>query len=227
MSELNKPREEPRPACRDFDRHLAAYLEGEAQPAVDRHARECPYCRVVLEDLRAIREASSELPLPEPPARLWANIRATLEAEGVIRLQPSFWQRWFPVARLAPEARPVGALLGLAALALVMVTSTGNLDSTRPKHIMPGAGVVTAAGLSPALEATVRQMEEAFRAQEDSFEPELKTTYRKSLEALDDSIRETMIQCQRDPADPLAQQFLLNAYRTKAEVLAAALETSP
>jgi hypothetical protein len=220
-----------RPGCQAFDLNLAAYLEGEDRPEITRHASECPYCKVVLADLGEITGASATLPLPEPPARLWANIRATLEQEGVIRARQSFWQRWFPSPRLAPEARPVGALLALAAMALILIASTGSFETPRRSDILAGKGAVISAGiaapgLTPALAETVGQMETAFRAQEDSFEPAMKATYKKSLEALDESIRESMGQCERNPDDLLARQYLVNAYQSKAEVLASALEFS-
>ncbi|MBI4166654.1 MAG: hypothetical protein HY508_13065 [Acidobacteria bacterium] len=220
-----------RPGCQAFDLNLAAYLEGEDRPNVTRHARECSYCKVLLADLERVREASASLPLPEPPTRLWANIRATLVEEGVIRARQSFWQRWFPSPRLAPEARPMGALLALATMALILIASTGRFESPRRSDILASRGTVITAGivapgLTPALAQTVGQMEAAFRAQEDSFEPAMKATYKKSLEALDESIRETMGQCERHPDDLLARQYLVNAYQTKAEVLASALEFS-
>jgi hypothetical protein len=225
MSETN------RPGCQGFDVSLAAYLEGEDRPEVTRHASECPYCKVVLADLGEIRGVSAALPLPEPPAQLWANIRATLEQEGVIRARQSFWQRWFPSPRLAPEARPVGALLALATMALILIASTGSFETPRRSDILAGRGAVITAGiaapgLTPALAETVGQMEVAFRAEEDSFEPAMKATYKKSLETLDESIRESMGQCERHPDDLLARQYLVNSYQSKAEVLASALEFS-
>jgi hypothetical protein len=231
MNQTKSMNDNLRPGCQAFDLHLAAYLEGEERPEVSRHARECRYCSAVLADLEQIRVTGAALPLPEPPARLWANIRSTLESEGVIRERQSFWQRWFPSPHLAPEARPVGALLALATLTLVLLASTGRFETSRPSAILtPGGTVITAGitvpGLTPALENTVVQMEAAFRTQEDTFEPAMKATYRKSLEALDTSIRESMGACQRDPEDQLAKQYLVDAYQTKAEVLASALEPS-
>ena len=231
MNEIKSMNDNPRPGCQTFDLNLAAYLEGEDRPEVSRHARECRYCSVLLADLEQIRVTSAAQPLPEPPPRLWANIRSTLEVEGVIRARQSFWQRWFPSPRLAPEARPVGALLALATLALVLIASTRSFETSRPSDILAQGGTVSTAGitvpgLTPALEETVGQMEAAFRAQEDTFEPAVKATYKKSLEALDTSIRESMGACKRDPGDQLAQQYLVNAYQTKAEVLASALEPS-
>ncbi len=225
----NVQNEIARPGCRAFELGLAAWLDGEDRPEVALHARECPFCKVVLADLEQIRAMSASLPLAEPPARLWANIRAALVEEGVIHARPSIWQRWFPSPHWIPEARPVGALAALAAMALVLLSSPQGFETPRGSDILAEREPAVMAGLAapeltPALAETVGQMEAAFRAQEGSFEPALKATYRKSLEALDATIRETVGQCRRDPGDALAKQYLMNAYQTKAEVLASALE---
>jgi hypothetical protein len=48
--------------------------------------------------------------------------------------------------------------------------------------------------------------------------------YQKRLRSLDNSINECRDSVRRQPADDLAQQYLLTAYAQKAEVLASALE---
>ena len=217
--------------CLAFDLNVLAFLEGENRPEVTRHAAACPYCKVLLADLQLISTAGRDVTLSEPPARVWANIRAALAEEGIIHARPSFWQRWFPIANLAPEARPVGALLALAAMALVLIGSIQNYETSRPSDKMAHEGAVITAGfvppgMSPAFVETVRQMEGTFRAQENSFEPAMQATFKKSLEALDASIEESWGQCQRNPSDLLARQYLVDAYQTKAEVLASALESA-
>ena len=82
------PSQTIRPACREFELELSAYLEGEARPEVARHAESCSFCSALLSDLVLIRTTAGSLPQVDPPARLWANVRATLEAEGVLREQP-------------------------------------------------------------------------------------------------------------------------------------------
>lgn len=230
MSERdNQPVDPAHAGCRQFDLNLSALLEGEARPDVLAHARECPFCGVVLADLNQIRAASNDLAEPEPSAGLWANIRATLVAEGLIHEPVPFWQHWLPQLTIFQNPRPIGALAGLALLALALLLSPRGYETPSPSGIMPAGESITAAGflppeLSPDLTRTLKEMEEAYHAQEGSFEPALKATYRKSLAALDATIQECVRHCQRDPDNALARDFLMNAYRTKAEVLASALE---
>jgi len=218
-----------RPQCRAFDLNLPAYLEGEDRPEVVAHARACPFCGALLADLEQIRTASRDLPLVEPPARLWANLRVALVDEGVIRDQAPFWPRWIPQLTFVREPLPVGALATLAILAVGLLTSPRRFETPQASGILPGGDRVAVASfapaeLTPAVAETVQQMEAAYRAREGSLEPALKATYKKSLETLDATIQECIRHGKREPGNALARQFLVNAYQSKAEVLASALE---
>ena len=69
-------------ACSRFEEELEAYLEGEARPFIVSHSRDCAACGALLADLRWIRKSAPDLPQEAPSPRVWANIRARLEAEG-------------------------------------------------------------------------------------------------------------------------------------------------
>ena len=221
--------DDARAACRQFDLDLLAYLEGEDRPVVPAHARECVYCGVLLADLEQATFASHHLPIEEPPARVWANIRARLASEGVIREQVSSWRRWLQHQILQPASAPAGALACLTILSIFLL---GPGDSSGLKRasgwLSPGAApaIATASvlGMDKNLLQTLRQMEESYQALEVTLDPDLKTAYRQSLGTLDDCIRECLTHCQRQPTDALAHEYLLNAYRSKAQVLASALQ---
>jgi hypothetical protein len=216
-------------ACRQFDLSLAAYLEGEDHPEVAAHARECASCAVILADVEQIRSTSRELPLEEPPARLWANIRVTLRAEGIIHEPAPAWRQWIP--QFFPRPAPLGALAGLATLALALLISPQNFEKPGASNMLSSGEPVTVAGLVPVgtdfdLVRTLKEMEQAYGSRESSVEPALQDTYRKSLEALDASIDECVRHCKREPGNTLARHYLMLAYQSKAEVLASALEYS-
>jgi hypothetical protein len=226
-----EPSAPQRESCRQFDRDLPAYLEGEERPAVLTHAKECPYCAVVLADLEQIRFATHHLPQEEPPARLWAYIRANLVAEGIIREQVPAWQRWLPRPALFPRSAPLGALAALALFAATLLIPPRAVEGPGRPTALAGGGTMAAAsvvspGLDENLARTLSEMEKTYLAQEDSLEPTLKDTYRKSLDSLDACIQECLRHCQKEPGNALARQYLVRAYQTKAEVLASALEFS-
>jgi len=216
-------------ACQQFDQHLAAYLEGEDGPEVLAHAQQCPYCGTLLADMEQIRFASRHLPLEEPPARVWANIRAALQAGGILREQIPAWYRWFPRLAFLPRPVPLGALACLALLGLTLLISPGGFEPNATLDVPSPAGTVTAAGvistgLDEAMTRTLRDMENAYLSRENFLEPAVKTVYRRSLESLDASIQESLTYCQREPSNRLAREYLVNAYKSKADVLASALE---
>lgn len=220
---------EVRAGCRQFDVELAAYLEGEDRPAVAAHARQCPFCGVLLADLEQLSFASHRLPRQEPPTRVWANVSARLASEGVIREQVSGWRRLLPRFVLQPATAPAGALACLTILSIFLLGPAGDSGSKQAADWMAlGTGTPIAAasvlGMDSDLLRTLRQMEESYLALETSLDPSLKATYRQSLGTLDDCIRECRRHCQRQPRDTLAHEYLLNAYRMKAQVLASALQ---
>ena len=216
-------------ACHQFDLNLQAYLEGEARSEVPAHARECAYCAVILADMEQLRVACRDLPVDEPPARLWSNIRATLSAEGIIHDPAPAWSHWIP--RLFPSPAPLGAVAGLAVLALVLLLSPQTFEKSGTSNILSNGEPVAVAALAPTggdfdMVRTVKEMEESYWSRESSVEPPLQDTYKKSLETLNASIDECVRHCKREPGNSLARHYLMLAYQSKAEVLASALEHS-
>ena len=200
------------------------------RPAVVVHASECAFCAVVLADLRTVISESAALGFEEPPPRVWANIRAALEAEGAFREPRGWWARW--VAQLAPVPSPaaVGVLASLVILALSLSVSPGVFGpKTAPAG--PTAKPTEEAVASPqvsgediALAETIKELESSYQVRKTSFEPADKDTYEKSLVSLNNSIREARDSVKEEPANALAREYLVAAYEQKAEVLSAALE---
>jgi hypothetical protein len=206
-------------ACRRFDAVLAAYLEGEEQPEIGAHARQCPFCYSILADLEQIRSASRDLGWEEPPATLWASVRAVLISEGVIRPRRRFWERLF--SGLRGEMIPAAALACLALAAAVLIEVPGRHASRKaPIAFGPTAAMPQDAQVADVL----ADMENAYRARAASFDPPVRAAYAQGLESLDDEIRECQRSVQEDPANALAREYLVNAYTQKARLLEAALE---
>jgi hypothetical protein len=124
---------------------------------------------------------------------------------------------------------PLGALACLALLGLTLLISPRGFGPDATLDVPSPAGTVTAAGvmstgLDEAMTRTLRDMENAYLSRENFLEPAVKTVYRRSLESLDASIQESLTYCQREPGNTLAREYLVNAYKSKADVLASALE---
>lgn len=208
-------------SCHQFNLDLADYLEGEARPESAKHAGECSACGGILADLELIRSQAQVALLEDPPARLWANVRATLESEGIFREPAPRWLNWFPRVGLMHDAPALTALACMALFGVLLLVGPGSRvpNSTTPNVVQnqpPSENV--------GMEQTVNKMEAAYRSREKSLDPALQASYQKGLQSLDNSIRESKESVAKEPDNTLAREYLASAYEQKAAVLSAALE---
>jgi len=216
--------------CDRFELELEAYMEGESRPSVPAHLRECVFCKVVFEDLIALRKAARELPPEEPSPVVWANIRAQLSADGTVPEKPGVWN-WIWQLDFLRRPLPVGAFACVLALGCWLTAPRNNPQPETALSVATPAGEPTVvrsmafASGGQGLEQAVRELEEAFRAREATLAPDVKATYEHGLNSLDASIRECKDSLQREPGNSLAHEYLFAAYSQKAEVLSSALET--
>jgi len=217
------------PACARFDDELEACLEGEARPFVVSHSQDCASCGALLADLQSIRQAARELPLEEPSRVVWANVRASLEAEGAFGTPVSRWRQilsW----RVLHHAIPLGVLAAFVLLGSFLTLPSTSMQRWGGSDEVAGSPAVAQmasampTGEDGALALVVSDLEVNFRSNEASMAPDLKATYEKSLVSLDGSIRECLDSLQSEPGNTLAHDYLLTAYTKKAEVLSSALE---
>jgi anti-sigma factor RsiW len=93
-------------------RLLSAYLDGELPSpeaaAVQEHLLDCAVCRDAYADLRAAKGLLGALPLAEPPAEFWTEVRAI----GARRDAPRIRWRF-------PRLRPAWALAAVIILAVL------------------------------------------------------------------------------------------------------------
>jgi len=214
--------------CERFEQELGAYMDGETRPGVEAHLRECVFCRVVSEDLRALRSAARELPLAEPAPAVWANIRAQLAAEGAFAEKPGAWS-WLGQLEFLRRPLPVAAFACMLALGCWLTAPRNYPQPETSASLAASAGEPAVArmafvGGGTGLEHAVRELEDAFKAREGSLAPDVKATYENGLSSLDASIRECNESLQREPGNSLAHEYLFAAYSQKAEVLSSALE---
>jgi len=215
-----------RAQCLQFDLNLPAYLEDGAYPEVLTHAQQCASCSGVLADLQLIQSQSHDALLEDPPARVWANIRATLESEGVFR-EPSpgwfgwpGWTTWFPKTGLLRYATPFAAFALMVLFATTLLVPPTSVGPQRISSLSPGA----ASDVSIAAPVGLDKMEITYRDREKSFDPVVQASYQKGLESLNNSIQECQESVKKEPGNTMAREYLATAYQQKAAVLSAALE---
>lgn len=200
-------------ACRDFDAQLSDYLEGGDRPGVVSHAAECAFCGAVLSDMLMVRSASAELADDEPSPRVWANVRAALVAEGLIR-PPRERRRWTEWLLRPVPAAALTALILLSAFAIRPVLHRHHRTAVDFAELVVGHDVIQ----------NVSQMETAFREQSADLNPTIKRAYEEDLASLNGEIKECNDTLARQPDDSLSREYLVSAYTEKARVLESALE---
>lgn len=224
--------------CLEFQAQLPGYLEGDGGAGVPSHAAECEFCRCLLEDLGGIRKASGELAEEEPPAAVWTSIRTTLVAEGIIRAPEAARSRWriFTGRRpgrfgLVGYPVPLAAAAAVALIAVALFKTPGYLvRSPLPRatvYTLHAAAFMQGSAApedTSSLRQTASQMEQAYHASLPSIDPSVRATYEKSLNSLNDEIRECQASMQQQPENRLTQDYLSNAYAEKIQLLQTALE---
>lgn len=117
--------------CAEVQAKLAEYsvglLDERERKAIEAHLAECASCAYELRTLERVDKLLGSVKPEEPPAHLWQNIRARIEAQPQ-KAQAPFWQSWFTLPRLA-----LGS--AIAAAILVGVLYFGMPRS--PEHEMP------------------------------------------------------------------------------------------
>lgn len=215
--------------CKEFHQLSESVLEGEADPRAYEHLAACPRCRVLVDDLVAVTRAAHSLPLYEPSPRLWAQIQAAAEEEGL--LSPAGagrWRDWFGPAALFLPARP--AFAGALALVLVFGAALGGwtvLESPEPPLALSGrieevawAELVTEPGYGQRYQLHLQQVEKRVMDAE-SADADIASLATGPLDDLDRAITQTQSRVEQYPEDSLAREELNRLYQQKATVLQA------
>lgn len=115
-------------------RALSAYLDQELSPsemrAVAAHIAECPACREELAALRGIKDLLGRLPEVEPPAGMWAAVRART---AVPRHPSATILETLRAAFRRPAAAAVAAMV--IVLLIVLPLLKGRLDRLQAADI--------------------------------------------------------------------------------------------
>jgi hypothetical protein len=207
--------------CKAFLNHLPLRMEGSPYPDADRHLRNCPSCRNLVDDLNAIRSEvrSWSAEEAEPPARVWTSLRLQLEQEGLIRdertaqldlSRPHGFSGWF-----AGLPRP--ALAG-AYLVLLIAVAFG-LSRPINKRANEARWLEGTQDSTLPLSAQLTAEQVSFASFNDS-NPVVTASLNKNLAIVDNYIALCEKSVQEEPQNEVARDYLYEAYQQKADLLA-------
>ena len=203
--------------CHEFINQLDSWMEGERHAAAQAHAQGCDACRAVADDLDLIQVAAPTLSVadPEPPARVWASLRAQLAAEGLIHDnlpvssggKLNWWEGFF--ALLPRPALAGGYLAFLVALALGL------------------SGPLALRTSGPTRFPLTAQLENAEQTTVSSLGGSnslVSTSLQQNLAIVDHYIDLCEKSVREEPDNDVARQYLYQAYQQKADLLAVMTE---
>lgn len=203
--------------CEEFKKHLESWLDESHDPAMEAHVRSCPDCTGLVEDMGAIRASAFEWAYPEeePSPRLWTSLRAQLESEGLIHAKHvAWWER--PASWLPDFPRPVLAGAYLAALVAVAFA----VSAPSHNHADQELWLESAENTSLPLQADLTRAEEATVSSLSQSNSPVTASLEQNLAVVDNYIVLCEKSVQDDPQSEVARDYLYDAYRQKADLLA-------
>jgi ribosomal protein S15P/S13E len=213
--------------CKDVE----LVLEQEGLPPVPVEARAhlagCSSCRQLVADLTGIVAAAHTLPAEvEPPAHVWSSLQARLEAEGIIKTPSLVFEHgsgWKSFTRLFRSRAFATAAVGLLIVAAAVFQSLPDKAPSKPTAIAQGAQQIPDLYAQTAL--TLDQEERDLSNMQLAGTSAVDASLRQNLATLDDFINDCRQHLKQHPQDELAREYLYGAYRQKAELLSAMMES--
>lgn len=217
--------------CTECQEILSEYIDGALelgeQVNIERHLADCEPCRAMRDDLLQIVHFSHQLPLQSPSPALWSRIRSDVDS-----LHTGVWsrpQRWLARVRALNFNLSIPQLAAGAAVLVVVVSLSAIVSQRDGRSIQSAAPSVASAAnadVTPLSNSDFQQLEKQISSlsatveqKKTSWDPELRSEYERNLYYIDQSLVECRHQLKNNPADDVAQELMLNAYREKVRLL--------
>jgi len=223
--------------CEKCQELLSEFLDGTLghaeHAAVGAHIAACAMCDAAREDFHAIiavaREARGQLFAPTDERALWLRVQAEVEAESrparAAVAGAGFWSRLF-------GRRFELSLPQLAAGAAALVVAVASVTALGVRYASTGARPERAATVRRVVsddlyprtyldshEASLRYWEQRVEARRASWNPRMRASFDRSVYFLDQSVKDSLDDLQKNPHDEVAEETLNAALRDKIELL--------
>jgi anti-sigma factor RsiW len=195
---------------------------------IERHLEQCDGCRTVLADLRAIRHTAAILDRLTPPASVWDRVAAEIASVSQ-RVSPAP-----PPRSVVESARlPRFALAAAAVLVLSTIVGLWMREGVRPvtRPADDPAAATTDAGAVPSVEEDVARaverdyeqaimgLEQVAQAEGHALDPDIAAALNQNIAIVDRAIGDARQAVGTDPQDDELRAGLLDAFRSKLELL--------
>jgi hypothetical protein len=226
--------------CEKCQELLSEFLDGtlghSEHAAVGAHLAACAACDAAREDFHALiaaaRDARGQIFIPADERALWLRVQAEVEAEsrpvGAARATAAGAGFWSRLTNLRWEFSLPQLAAGVAALviAAASVTALGVRYAAAPARDERAATVRRVVSndsyprtyLEPH-EASLRYWEQRVEARKASWNPRMRASFDRSVLVLDESVKDSLEDLQKNPHDEVAEEMLNTALRDKVELL--------
>jgi hypothetical protein len=216
-----------------FTDRLSDYIDGELDPRqhseVAAHLAQCPACREVANDLRAVAARAASLPDMAPQGDLWAGVsdRIGVESRRVTAFTPRGGRRFsFTLPQLAAAGLALMALSG----SMVWLVKTGDpradfppVDAVASLDPSPAASGTPAVApvmfADPQFEGAVEDLERLLEAGRTRLDPQTVRILEENLATIDAAIAQSRAALQNDPANTFLNTHLAAAKQRKLALL--------
>jgi hypothetical protein len=207
--------------CAEFHKLLPVMIESGGKIEEQGHLASCPTCTDLVNDLRYIAEqAKLLLPMHDPSPRVWNNIQASLQKEGIGRAD-----RQVRSTRTSPKKKEWPTLGWAAALAASLLVGIALLNYSKhdsePKQLANADTQVSSLAQGQAQAETETAQSDADKdnqllSEVEQRSPSLKPIYEHNLHNVNNYITDARTLVRQDPNDVEAREHLREAYAQKA-----------
>ena len=215
-------------SCEKFLENLPSWMEGHRSAEAQSHLQGCPHCQGTVNDLGFIRAEAGTLDDVdvEVPERIWTALRTRLEEEGLIKdtglaseaarsRSESAGTGWFG-GIFGKIPRPIIAGAYLAALIAVAFALSGPIHKrANEARWLEGTRIAT----SP-LNAQLNTAEQNSISYLPNNNSAVSASLHQNLAIVDNYIALCEKSVREEPQNEIARDYLYEAYRQKADLLA-------
>jgi len=213
--------------CIEFESVLEQQSGGPLPISAAAHMDVCAPCRQLFSDLEVIRTLGASLGAEDvaPPARLWPQLRAQLESEGLIRERANRWSlaEWF---RSVPRLALAGASVAVVLMAALLVNFQSDGSYLARLRRLDFATSAPAPSLTSEIGKTLDGDLKRVLASLPQDNPSLASSLQENQGIVDNLIAVCEKSVREQPDDPVAREYLYGAYQQKAVLLATATDRS-
>jgi anti-sigma factor RsiW len=208
--------------CQDYEIALGDYVDGtldeRSRIELEAHLASCERCRAVVADFTALRQVTLALEPELPPAHVWTKLAAAVEAE-----QRSSFHRWGFTWKqsLAASFVTITLIASLAWIGKGLAPINGS--SARLASAPPATEPTSVRAEFDLAEMqytnAIAGLESIAKNEQSALDMETADVLKANLTVIDGAITESRAALQTEPENPMAQESLFGALRSKLELL--------